>query len=83
MTDFETYLHLHFSINADDVKKIAASFKPETIKKGDYFLRSGAYCNKLSFIEEGLLRIYVHMQDREVTQWVSTPGAFLVCRGAL
>lgn len=77
MTDFETYLHLHFSINVDDVKKIAASFKPETIKKGDYFLRSGAYCNKLSFIEEGLLRIYVDMQDREVTQWVSTPGAFV------
>jgi CRP-like cAMP-binding protein len=77
MTAFENYLHLHFDIGAEDCKKMAESFKSETIKKGDYFLRSGRHCNKLSFIEEGILRIYVDMPDREVTQWISTSGSFV------
>ncbi len=43
MTEFQNYLHLHFNISADDSKKIAASFNTETLRKGDYFLRSGAH----------------------------------------
>jgi CRP-like cAMP-binding protein len=77
MTEFEKYFHLNFNISADDSKTMAASFRSETIKKGGYFLRSGAYCNKLSYIEEGLLRIYVNLPDREVTQWVSTRDTFV------
>jgi len=77
MTDFEKYLHFQFNISSNDCKKIAASFKAETIKKGDYFLRSGSRCNKLSYIKEGILRIYVNMPDREVTQWISTRESFV------
>lgn len=77
MTEFENYLHLHFTISIDDCKQIAGSFKPEVIKKGDYFLRSGTVCNRLSFIQEGMLRVFIPMPDREVTQWISTPGYFV------
>jgi len=77
MADFENYLHQHFPISAEGCQQMAASFKRETIKKGNYFLRSGAYCNRLSFIQEGILRIYVNMPDREVTQWISTQGSFV------
>ena len=77
MTDFENYIHRYFSVSPDDIQKIAPLFKPEALKKGEYFLRSGAQCNKLSFIQEGLLRVYVYQPDREVTQWISSPISFV------
>lgn len=77
MTDFENYLHQHFSISPDDCHIIAGSFKTETLKKGDYLLRSGAVSDRLCFIKEGMLRIYVKQPDREVTQWISTSGDFV------
>ena len=77
MTVFENYLQLHFDISPDDCKILSGSFKQETIRKGDYFLRSGSPSDRLSFIQAGMLRIYVKLQDKEVTQWVSTPGAFV------
>jgi CRP-like cAMP-binding protein len=77
MTELENYIQQYFGISPDDCKKVAGSFKTETIKKGDYFLHAGAYCNKLSFIQEGMLRIYVNLPDREVTQWISTRASFV------
>jgi CRP-like cAMP-binding protein len=77
MTELETYIHQHFSIPLDDCKKVGGLFKSETINKGDYFLRSGRPCNKLSFIQEGILRIYVELPDKEVTQWIGTAGYFM------
>lgn len=77
MTAFETYLHQYFEISPEDCQKMAAVFKPETIKKGEYFLRSGAVCNRLSFIVDGILRVYVKLPDREVTQWISTKDSFV------
>ena len=77
MTDLENYIQQYFAVGADDSKMASGFFKPETIKKGDYFLRDGAYCNRLSFIQDGIFRVYVDLPDREVTQWISTPLSFL------
>lgn len=77
MTDLETYIHHHFAISLDDCQKVSGLFRSERIDKGDYFLRSGKYCNKFSFIREGLLRVYVDLPQKEVTQWIGTPGYFL------
>lgn len=77
MTELESYIHHHFSISLDDCTKVVGLFKTETIEKGGYFLRSGKYCNKLSFIQDGILRVYVNLPDREVTQWIGTGGYFM------
>jgi hypothetical protein len=77
VTDLQNYLHLHFNISMLDCEKIAGAFKSETIKKGEYFLRAGAHCNKLTFIQDGILRIFVNLPDREVTQWISTRESFV------
>lgn len=77
MTELESYIHHHFSIPLDDCQKVSGLFKTEILKKGDYFLRSGKHCNKLSFIQEGILRIYVNLPDKEVTQWIGTAGYFM------
>ena len=77
MTDLERHIHQYFSISPDDCEKVAGLFKAEVIEKGGYFLRSGKQCDKLSFIQEGILRVYVDLPDKEVTQWISAAGHFV------
>ncbi|MNJ84359.1 Cyclic nucleotide-binding domain protein [compost metagenome] len=59
------------------METIASLFKPETLKKGDYFLKTGKNCDKLSFVQTGFLRMFVETEKKEVTQWISTKGYFV------
>lgn len=77
MTELERYLQTYFDFDQGDLGKVASFFKPELVKKGDYYLKTGKLCNKLSFIQSGLLRVYVDLEDREVTQWICTQGYFV------
>ena len=77
MIALENYLHENFNLNKDEARFMTSVFKQETIKKGEYFLHSGAVGSRLSFIQEGILRIYVKLSDREVTQWISTRESFV------
>ena len=77
MNELESYIHHHFGISPDDCQKVSGLFKPEVIEKGNYFLRAGKFCNKLSFIESGILRVFVKLPEKEVTQWIGTAGYFI------
>jgi len=77
MTELEQYIQSYFGVNKESLAHISSLFQEEEIKKGDYFLHTGKYCNKLSFIKNGMLRIYVTTAEKEVTQWISTKGFFV------
>ena len=78
MTELEQNIKSYFGvIQQDDLKKISSLFHLSTITKGDYFLKTGKFCDKLSFIQSGLLRIYANSDDKEVTQWISKQGYFV------
>jgi CRP-like cAMP-binding protein len=77
MTELEQYIQSYFGVRPNNLMQISALFHEEEIKKGGYFLQTGKYCNKLSFIKEGMLRIYVTTAEKEVTQWISTKGYFV------
>ncbi len=77
MTELEQYIKSYFGVKQNDLEHIVSLFKLTELKKGDYFLKTGGSCNKLSFIKSGLLRIYVSTKDKEVTQWISTKGYFV------
>jgi CRP-like cAMP-binding protein len=77
MNELENYIHHYFSISIDDCKTIAGLFKSEQLAKGDFYLKTERQCNRLSFIRDGLMRIYVNLPDTEVTQWIGTPGYFI------
>ncbi len=77
MTELEQYIQSYFGIRKDDIEQIVSLFKQTEIKKGDFFLKTGTRCDKLSFIKSGLLRIYVQTPEKEVTQWISTKGYFV------
>ncbi len=67
----------YFGLPDEHLDQIASLFKPTSLKKGDYFLKTGRYCDQLSFIQTGLLRIFVTTPDKEVTQWISSQGYFV------
>ena len=56
---------------------IVSFFEPSQLKKGDFFLKAGKQCEKLSFVQSGFLRVYIETENGEITQWISTPGEFV------
>lgn len=77
LTELEHYIANYFDAEKQELTDIASYFKPQQVRKGDYLLKTGRVCNQLSFISEGLVRIYVQTNDKEVTQWISNKGYFL------
>lgn len=77
MTDLQLYIKNFFDVNDELLYEIASRFVPKHVKKGDYLLKQGRLCNQLSFIKSGLIRIYATIEDKEVTQWISTQGYFV------
>lgn len=52
-------------------------FTQSELKKGDYFIKPGQYCDKLSFVQSGFIRVFANTHDKEITQWISSKGYFL------
>lgn len=78
MTELEKYIQTYFGVNKDDLTKISSFFKPVTLKKGDYFLKTGRHSDRLGFVQTGIIREFVIIDDKEITKWISTKGYFVV-----
>ncbi len=79
MTELELYIKSYFGVvKADDLKTIVSLFKLTTIRKGDFLLKAGKRCDNLSFVQTGLLRMFISTDEKEITQWISTKGYFAV-----
>jgi CRP/FNR family transcriptional regulator, anaerobic regulatory protein len=78
MTELEKYIKDYFGVNDEDIKTITAFFKPTLLQKGDYFLKTGRQSDRLGFVQEGILREYIEIGDKEITKWISTRGYFAV-----
>lgn len=66
-----------FAVNAEELERIKRSFVPEALDKGEFFLRKGRTGERMAFIQSGLLRVYDTVDDKEITQWIATPGYFM------
>ena len=78
MNELEQNINTYFGIiRQDELKSVSSYFKENQVEKGELFLKAGQKCQKLSFIKSGLFRIYAISGDKEVTQWISTPGYFV------
>jgi CRP/FNR family transcriptional regulator, anaerobic regulatory protein len=73
----QNYINTFFlNLNQEQANSIANLFITEEIKKGSKLLNAGTRCTKLSFVHSGLVRIYTSNMDKEITQWISSPGYF-------
>ena len=52
MTELEQYIQSYFGVvDTEDLKTIVSLFTSTTIKKGEYLLKTGKRCDKLSFVQ--------------------------------
>ena len=78
MTELEKYIQTYFGVTNDDLINISSFFTPVTLKKGEYFLKTGRQSDRIGFVQTGIMREFVHINDKEVTKWISTKGYFVV-----
>lgn len=77
MTELEKYITSYFGITNENMDKITSLFSKSELKKGEYFTKSGQYCEKLSFVRSGFIRVFANVNDKEITQWISSEGQFI------
>lgn len=65
------------NIDKESLESIVSAFEIQTIKKGDFFLKSGRICRKMAFIKSGYLRMYDNVDGKEITFWVGSNGKFI------
>lgn len=76
--ELEEYIKSYFGVvQIDELKTISSYFKLNKVEKGAYYLKEGKLTTELSFVQNGLMRVYVDEEDKEVTQWISLKGHFI------
>jgi CRP-like cAMP-binding protein len=78
MTELEKYIQTYFGASKEDLEKISAFFTPVTLKKGDFFQKTGRLADRMGFVQSGIIREFVIKDGVEVTKWISTRGYFVV-----
>lgn len=59
------------------LETILSSFYTVDLKKGSYFLEAGNLCDKMAFVESGYLRMFNHIDGKEITFWIGSSGKFI------
>lgn len=77
MKALEQYIKTYFGISREDMATVSSLFVESELKSGDFFVKQQQYCEKLSFVKSGYLRVFAHHEDKEVTQWIATQGYFI------
>jgi CRP-like cAMP-binding protein len=65
------------TLNANEQDLICQLFKPLQLKKNEFLLQSGEVCNKVSFLNKGLVRYFVFKDNEEATFEFTNQGDFI------
>lgn len=77
MNELEQYVQSYFGIPREDLQKIVSLFKEDELKKDHFFLKSGGFGTKISFVKSGYLRVFASTEEKDITQWISGKGYFV------
>ena len=83
MTELGNYLRTYMNVADADMEALVGYFHPTSLRKGEYYLKQGRVCDKLSFHRSGLLRVFAEQGEKEVTQWISSKGNLMADLGGL
>ncbi len=65
------------ALSNEEMETIRSSFYKEELAKNEFFAQTGKYCQKMSLVKSGLLRIYRLSDGKEITQWILTSNYFV------
>jgi CRP-like cAMP-binding protein len=83
MQELSHHIETYFASSKGQSEIIASHFGEERLERNDFHTRQGDRFGTLSFVKSGYLRIYRQGEDREITQWISSPGEFVTDLAAL
>ena len=78
MSELKKHIIETFGFTKIEFENIQGFFQSKNIKKGDFFLREGKYVEQMKFVEKGILREFLYVNEKELTKWFSTSGYFAV-----
>lgn len=67
----------HFQIPQEVIPVVQELFTSQKLAKNEFFQKKNQFHKKLGFIQEGYIRIFDEVNDKEITQWISAPGTVL------
>ena len=76
MTELEGYIQQYFELDTSSASALSKCFVRTDFSKGDMFSTQGKPCRQLAFLKSGVMRVYRYTENKEVTQWILTPGEF-------
>lgn len=56
---------------------LSVNLKKVELQKGDYLLKEGSVCRNLYFLEQGCLRGFYLLNDKEITHWFGFENDFV------
>ena len=78
MSELKKHIIETFGFTEKEFEEIKDFFQLKEIPKGEYFLKEGKYVRQMGFVESGILREFLFVNEKEVTKWFSTSGYFAV-----
>ncbi|MFK7732534.1 MAG: Crp/Fnr family transcriptional regulator [Pseudomonadales bacterium] len=84
MNKLLAYLKQLGSPSEQTLSVLAANIRPDTLKKGEYFIAEGEYANEIAFLESGVVRaFYVNSEGKEYNKTLFTANAIIGSYAAL
>jgi CRP-like cAMP-binding protein len=77
MQELSRQIRAYFDSSVEQAEQIASFFHEEQIERNAFHTVQGTRFGTLSFVQSGYLRIWRQSEDKEVTQWISSPGEFV------
>lgn len=79
MNTFIEHIRQFGEIDIRTKEKLVNHLKLEQLKKDDYFLEAGRYCNRIGFIKKGVFRIFfLDKEGNEITRYLLSEKQFIV-----
>jgi CRP-like cAMP-binding protein len=79
MLAFLHYLQSIHPLNPELQAALLACVRYKSLRKGQVWLQEGAVCDKLAFIEKGVVKIYFESGPKEVALWFVRENELAIC----
>ncbi|WP_293939138.1 Crp/Fnr family transcriptional regulator [Sphingobacterium sp. UBA5996] len=77
--DFVQFVHVHFNVNNEALLEFKSKITSKSFKKGDIIVKKGRICDKIFFLEYGLVKTLFTSDSREyIMRFFSEANIFSV-----
>lgn len=69
MLELFQYLNAIYALTPEVQSYLMQALKRKELPANAYWLREGDVCNRIAFIEKGLIKIFYNLNDKEIIVW--------------